>query len=84
MTGVPHAIASIMTRPNGSGQSIGTNSPIAPLRKSDFSASPISPIYSTRRVTLDQRANDFIVIFLIGPIDLRGDPERYAASRPLS
>jgi len=47
MTGVPHAIASIMTRPNGSGQSIGTNSPIAPLRKSDFSASPISPIYST-------------------------------------
>jgi len=29
ITGVPHAIASIMTRPNGSGQSIGTSSPIA-------------------------------------------------------
>src|SRR6266705_265067 len=28
ITGVPQAIASIMTRPNGSGQSIGTSSPI--------------------------------------------------------
>src|SRR6516165_9411206 len=31
ITGVPQAIASIMTRPNGSGQSIGTNNVIAPL-----------------------------------------------------
>lgn len=36
-TGVPHAMASIMTRPNGSGQSIGNRRPSAPLRKSDFS-----------------------------------------------
>ena len=28
-TGVPHAIASIMTRPNGSGQSIGNSSAVA-------------------------------------------------------
>ena len=37
ITGVPHAIASIITRPNGSGQSIGTSSAIAPLRNADFS-----------------------------------------------
>ena len=36
ITGVPHAIASIITRPNGSGQSIGTSRAIAPLRNSDF------------------------------------------------
>jgi hypothetical protein len=35
-----------MTRPKGSGHEIGTNSAIAPLRKSDFSASPISPMKS--------------------------------------
>ena len=46
ITGVPQAIASIITRPNGSGQAIGTRSAIAPLRKLDFSASPISPMYS--------------------------------------
>ena len=48
MTGVPHAKASIMTRPNGSGQLIGMIKPIAPLRNSDFSRSLISPIYSTK------------------------------------
>src|SRR5262244_3108360 len=34
--GVPHAIASIIVRPNGSGQSIETRRAIAPLRKSGF------------------------------------------------
>ena len=47
MTGVPQAMASIITRPNGSGQSIGTNSTMAPLKNSDLSLSSISPIYST-------------------------------------
>jgi hypothetical protein len=47
MTGVPQAIASIITRPNGSGQSIVTMSPSAPLKNSDFSWSAISPMYST-------------------------------------
>ncbi len=37
-------MASIMTSPNGSGQVIGIRSPMAPLRKSDFSESLISPI----------------------------------------
>ena len=33
ITGVPQAMASIITRPNGSGQSIGNNSAMAPLKK---------------------------------------------------
>ena len=37
--GVPHAIASIMTRPKGSGQSIGKSSADAPLSKWPLSAS---------------------------------------------
>ena len=49
---MPQARDSIITRPNGSGQSIGTNRPIAPLRKSDFSRSLISPIYSTSGLAL--------------------------------
>ena len=47
ITGVPQAIDSIITRPNGSGQSIGISKPTAPDRKSDLSLSPISPIIST-------------------------------------
>ncbi len=54
ITGVPQAIASIITRPNGSGQSIGTSSAMAPLRKSDFSLSLISPMNSTL-AAIDQR-----------------------------
>ena len=46
MTGVPQAIASITTSPNGSGQSMGNKSAAALPRNASFSASPISPIYS--------------------------------------
>ena len=46
ITGVPQAMASIMTSPNGSGQSIGNRSAAALPRKADFSASPISPTNS--------------------------------------
>jgi hypothetical protein len=45
--GVPQAIASIIARPNGSGQSIVNSRAIALPRNSLFSDSPISPIYST-------------------------------------
>src|SRR6185312_12089843 len=44
---VVDAIASIITRPNGSTQSIGQSRAAALPRKSDFWASLISPIYST-------------------------------------
>ena len=47
MTGVPHAIASIMTRPKGSGQSIGNSRPRALPRNSCFWSSVISPMNST-------------------------------------
>ena len=47
ITGVPHAKASIITRPNGSGQSIGNSSAVASPRNASLSCSPISPRYST-------------------------------------
>lgn len=46
-TGVPLAIVSIITSPNGSGQSIGNNNAIAPPKKISFSLSQISPMNST-------------------------------------
>jgi hypothetical protein len=39
-------MASIITRPNGSGQSIGKSRASAPPRKADFWWSPISPMNS--------------------------------------
>ena len=47
ITGVPQAIASIITSPNGSGQSIGKSRASAFPSKSPFSRSPISPTNST-------------------------------------
>ena len=47
ITGVPHASASIIARPNGSGQSIVNSKAKALPRNSLFSDSLISPIYST-------------------------------------
>src|SRR5436305_1211654 len=47
MTGVPHAIASIITRPNRSGQQIGNSSAAALPRNSVLCASSISPTNST-------------------------------------
>ena len=47
MTGVPQAIASICTSPNGSGQSIGNNSAAAFARSPALRSSPISPRYVT-------------------------------------
>ena len=46
-TGVPQASASIIARPNGSGQSIVNIRASALPRKSFFCASLISPMYST-------------------------------------
>ena len=65
ITGVPQAMASIITRPNGSGQSIGNRSASALPRNSDFSASPISP------TILDQRIGEQWLDLLVevGPVD---------------
>jgi hypothetical protein len=48
MTGVPHARDSIITSPNGSGQSMGKIRAPALPRNSLFSPSPISPTYSIK------------------------------------
>jgi hypothetical protein len=45
--GAPQAMASIITSPKGSGQSIGTIRAMARLKNSDFCASVISPMNST-------------------------------------
>ena len=47
IVGVPHAMASIITTPNGSGQSMGNRWAMAPPRNAALSASPISPTHST-------------------------------------
>ena len=78
MTGVPQAIASIITSPNGSGQSIGTSSAIAPLRNADLSLSPISPMYSTYG-EVNSRMDLFLVVVAIRPVDLCGNFEWNAA-----
>ena len=49
ITGVPQAIASIITSPNGSGQLMGKSTAWAFPRKLCFSVSPISPTKSTCR-----------------------------------
>src|SRR5215472_15595768 len=77
ITGVPQAIASIITRPNGSGQSIGTNNVIAPLKNSDLSRSLISPIYS--QFLLASRLDLLFEIILVSFVRLGGNLERYAA-----
>jgi hypothetical protein len=48
MTGVPQAMASIITRPNGSGQSMGKSRASALPRSSSFSLPPTSPRNSTQ------------------------------------
>src|SRR5215472_14590376 len=78
ITGVPQAIASIMTRPNGSGQSIGTNNVIAPLKNSDLSRSLISPIYS-QFFAGQNRLDLLFEVILVGFVHLGGNLERHAA-----
>ena len=58
ITGVPQVIASINTKPKGSGQAMGASSAMAPLRKRDFSPSLISPIYSTSGGVSSLRISD--------------------------
>ena len=77
ITGVPHAIASIMTSPNGSGQSIGNSSAAAPPRNVVLLASPISPTNSMRG-SVEQRLDLRLVVLLIVLVDLGGDLQRHA------
>ena len=78
MTGVPHAMASIMTRPKGSGQSIGVRSPIAPPRKSDFCCvADLADELDSRLI--EERLDLLVEIVGVDPVHLGGDLERDAA-----
>ena len=76
-TGVPQAIASIITSPNGSGQSIGNSSAAAPPRKAGFCASLISPMYSISGWS-SSGSITFSEIRRVGRIDLGGHLQRHA------
>ena len=76
-TGVPHAMASIITSPKGSGQSTGNSSALAPPRNSLLPRSLISPMYSIpgplSSGSICSRKYDFIYL-----VDLCRDLERHA------
>ena len=78
MTGVPQAMASIITRPNGSGQSIGTSSATRAAQELGFVlVVDLADIFDIGR--LDHRLDLLVVIILVGAVDLGGDLERHAA-----
>ena len=83
MTGVPQAIASIITSPNGSGQSIGNSSARRRRGTSPLSGSPISPMNSTSG-SPQQRLDDLVEIGPVDAVDLGGDLERHARARARS
>ena len=74
ITGVPQAIASIMTRPNGSGQSIGNSNAVASPSKALFSLSSISPMNSISG-SLSNGSISFVIV-AIDLVDLGGDDQR--------
>src|SRR5258705_368382 len=61
MSGVPHARASIITMPNGSGHTIGNKSAAAPPRNSSFSGKPISPRNSVEASVKGRQRGQFQV-----------------------
>ena len=65
ITGVPHASASIITRPNGSAQSIGNSSAEAPRKNSFLRSPPTSPMNSTKD---DSRSAGERSILKVSPI----------------
>src|SRR5262245_4632391 len=79
ITGVPQASASMNTNPKRSGQAVGASSAMAPLRKLDFSASPISPMYSTSGGR-EQFAYFGFEIVAVDRVDLGCDLQRHAAA----
>ena len=77
ITGVPQAIASIITSPNGSGQSIGNSSAAALPRNSDFSVvADLADEFDQRIV--EQRLDLLVEIGAVGGVDLGGDLQRHA------
>jgi hypothetical protein len=78
ITGVPQARDSIMTRPNGSGQSMGMSRALAPPR--NRSSAPPPPRRCTRRADGPATARCFMVVCAVCIIHLCGDLQGH--SRP--
>ena len=77
ITGVPQAMLSIITRPNGSGQSIGNSSACAPDRNAGFWLSLISPMNSTHGLaSISGLIGSHSIP--VGVIDLGGDHQLHA------
>ena len=77
MTGVPQAIASIITSPNGSGQSIGNSSARASPRNSFFSS--LADLAEELDVRLGEQRLDLpLEVVAVRRVDLGGDLQRHA------
>src|SRR4051812_11492956 len=74
MTGVPQAMASIMTRPNGSGQSIGNSNAAAPARNCRFI---IDRADELDLCPVDLRFKLFLEIFPFAPRHFCCDTKRH-------
>ena len=79
MTGVPHASASIIARPNGSGQSIVKSNASAPPRNSLFCTSSISPMYSIIGGLMRGLITS-VEVLLVDGVDFGRDLERHSRS----
>ena len=73
-------IASIITRPKGSGQSIGNSSARACPRKIALGAF-VDLANELDQGMVEQRWNDLLEVGLVGPVDLGGDLQRHASLR---
>ena len=80
MTGVPQAMASIMTRPKGSGQSIGKSSARGAAEEGRLVALADLADVVDQRVGPDQGLDLRLPVGEVGVVDLGGDPERHAGA----
>ena len=76
-TGVPQAMASIITRPNGSGQSIGNSSAWALPRNADFSR-VADLAHELDQGIVEQRLDDLAEVGRVRGVDLGRDLQRQA------
>ena len=80
MTGVPQAMASIMTRPNGSGQSIGKRSARRLAEEARLVALADLADVLDQRVGADQGLDLLLPVGEVGVVDLGGDLQRDAGA----
>ena len=80
ITGVPQAIASIITRPNGSGQSIGNSSAVGIAEELGLLVVADLADELDQRI-VEQRLDHLVEIGPVGGVDLGGDLQRHARAR---